>query len=263
MSHSLDPMPQNAAYPNSKGRLPSNQREIGASIFRDINLWLLLVSVALSAVLCWMYVNKPVIILSTIDRSTAVDPSTIEMKNEKSDSQVVEPIIANTKNLTESNILPSDNALPGIVQQDQAGVIVSPVKPNSKAISDLKKLQYSSDWNGWEKTNLQMQHVLSANLDGANVQKIVINTPVYYESRTMRWSKKDIAQARDILSRLVVYESNIHKLRLESRSILEDWNEFVQKTIPHQVLRADSPSITNAATQSGLINGDNLIKIEN
>ena len=137
------------------------------------------------------------------------------------------------------------------------------MKPNSKAISDLKKLQYSSDWNGWEKTNLQMQHVLSANLDGANVQKIVINTPVYYESRTMRWSKKDIAQARDILSRLVVYESNIHKLRLESRSILEDWNEFVQKTIPHQVLRADSPSITNGATQSGLINGDNLIKIEN
>ena len=149
------------------------------------------------------------------------------------------------------------------MQQDQASVVVSPVKPNSKAISDLKKLQYSSDWNGWEKTNLQMQHVLSANLDGANVQKIVINTPVYYESRTMRWSKKDIAQARDILSRLVVYESNIHKLRLESRSILEDWNEFVQKTIPHQVLRADSPSITNAATQSGLINGDNLIKIEN
>ena len=91
------------------------------------------------------------------------------------------------------------------MQQDQASVVVSPVKPNSKAISDLKKLQYSSDWNGWEKTNLQMQHVLSANLDGANVQKIVINTPVYYESRTMRWSKKDIAQARDILSRLVVY----------------------------------------------------------
>jgi hypothetical protein len=89
-----------------------------------------------------------------------------------------------------------------------------------------------------------MQHILDAQSASGDVHRIVIDIPALYKSRNLRWSQDDAAQARILLKRLEDYQEKSRTLRDEGSIILTDWNKLMDGSVPNQVLRADSPSLS-------------------
>ncbi len=204
--------------------------------------WLLGASTCLSAMLCWMYVTKPVI--ATVSAGSGADTlALVELAEDAAASSEV----ADGIEPRAGELVPSDTALPGTQApaSQQAGEgAVSP-----EAISPQRLAAEGAGGDaaamslGWEATNLRVQHILSADAGNGALEKIVINVPVLYETRTMRWTSADIVKARDVLSRLMLYERNLSNLRQEGQVLLKDWNELLEETVPAPSLRADSPSL--------------------
>jgi len=74
-----------------------------------------------------------------------------------------------------------------------------------------------------------------------------------------------VANARQILTRLMVYEGNLSKVKQEGKALLVDWNRLLEKTVPSSALRADSPSIPYNRSQGANgqnLPGDEAIKVE-
>lgn len=203
--------------------------------------WLLTVSLCLSGVLCWMYVTKPVIVHVSEDVSGAsparVDFSTHEVPPE---AQV---------NAIKPSLLPSDESLPGIKKLSRRQVPNQVASSEKGAqLTDPRQLLGGGDGSGLEATNARVQHILSANNGAGELSKIVLNVPVLYQTRTMRWTAGDVAEARSLLNRLVGYESQLAKLRKEGQYLMAEWNRLMQATVPASSLRADSPSLPHNQT---------------
>lgn len=238
--------------------------------------WLLGVSTCLSALLCWMYVTKPVIVQEVSADSPAVAPPLEQVadvktakKKDVAASQVVEP--------TSAELVPSDNQLP---RAGSGGKHVVSVNPKSVAgqgapvpidprllNSGLRGAAEPGVGLGWEKTNLKVQHILTADAGSGEHEKIVINVPVLYETRSMRWTPDHVEKAREVLARLMLYERNLSNLRKEGSAILADWNELLKETVPAGSLRADSPSLPynhGQGHQAGTLpESSSAIKVEN
>ena len=238
--------------------------------------WLLGVSTCLSALLCWMYVTKPVIVQDASANSPALVSPVGQMPEmkivEKKDamaSQAVEPVAA--------ELVPSDNQLPRAgsggkhavsanpksVAGQGAPVVIDPRLLNS----GLRGAAEPGVGLGWEKTNLKVQHILTADAGSGEHEKIVINVPVLYETRSMRWTPDHVEKAREVLARLMLYERNLSNLRKEGSAILADWNELLKETVPAGSLRADSPSLPynhGQGHQTGTLpESSSAIKVEN
>ena len=226
--------------------------------------WLLSASVCLSAVLCWMYVSKPVIVTAA---PTSVDNSFLtEPQPEDKGLEPLETPIAASNNVP--SLIPSDDKLPG-EEPSQKNSSQRGSEPKIHAVTpqvaDNGSIQSSSENTGWENTNLKVQHILRADNGDGELEKIILTVPVRYESRTMRWAPQDVLQARNILSRLMVYERDLNRLRLQGESILTDWNGLLKRTVPSGVLRADSPSLPYnrgyANAPQGLPDSSSVIKV--
>lgn len=101
----------------------------------------------------------------------------------------------------------------------------------------------SSTRQGHEETNLRVQHVLSASTPEGDLSRIVLDVPVLYPSRSLRWTEAEVARARGILARVADYHEQSRNLRGLGAEILGDWNELIERSIPAAELRADSPSL--------------------
>lgn len=179
--------------------------------------WLLLVSTTMAAVFCFMYITKP---MNSLAPSLTVRPST--------DPEQASPPADEETQAT--GLLPDPERLPG----DKA----VPTEP------DPKSARSSRPTPTFEETNLQIQHVLSAEAPGGDLSRIVINVPVLYQSRNLGWTADDIAESRKLLVQLSAYQEKVRALREESTALLAAWNRLVDSSIPDTLLRADSPSLT-------------------
>ncbi len=205
--------------------------------------WLLGASICLSAMLCWMYVTKPVIASVSIGRTPdalALVELTEDVVAARAEDASVGP--------RAGDLVPSDTDLPGaqpLASQEsgEGAVSVSPEAISPQRLAEGSGADAAAMTLGWEATNLKVQHILRADAGNGSLEKIVINVPVLYETRTMRWTSADIVNARDVLSRLMVYERNLSNLRQEGQALLKDWNEILDGTVPAASLRADSPSL--------------------
>ena len=228
--------------------------------------WLLVASTCLSVALCWMYLTKPVIKvvgLSTDssglegDIDSVINDVLTDTDSSKASANVVDHMSLRP-NGASKGLLPSDDGLPGIANQLSAPTII----PTGRSSAKADHLAFS----GWEKTNHKVQHVLQADSGNGVVEKILVEVPVFYQSRTMGWSQADISAARGLLQRLMVYEGNIHALKQEGEKMLLEWNELLAKTVPSGSLRADSPSLpynhSILATEAPLSGSEPLIKLE-
>lgn len=219
-------------------------------------------STCLSAVLCYMYVTKPVMVAPATELGSATHEQGVAHSSLGSGTP------SGPKNSTKgtaSSLIPSDSALPGM--KPAAGVTPPKgARPGSPKAIDPRKLMASGDGSGWETTNSRVQHILSADIGNGERTKIVLNVPVLYQTRTMRWTPADVKKAREILTRLMVYENSLSKIKLEGKALLIDWNQLLGKTVPAPALRADSPSLpNNHSRQSGTQNFPNsgsTIKVE-
>ena len=224
--------------------------------------WLLGVSTCLSALLCWMYVTKPVIIP---DRSPVV--ASAEQESHRTEQ---EPVVNDgaDSGLVEGSLIPSDSRLPSGSEKPVASQGVEfPLTEDPKMLNPAQlDAREQGVAIGWEKTNLKVQHILSADTGSGKNEKVVVNVPVLYESRSMRWTPEKIEKAREVLARLMVYERNLGDLRKEGGAILAEWNQIIEETVPASSLRADSPSLpynqNNGSAAAALPDSSSLIQVE-
>lgn len=86
-------------------------------------------------------------------------------------------------------------------------------------------------------------------------QKILISIPVVHRSRTLSWTKEDVAEARNLATRLKAHIEKSKALRAEAEGIIEDWQKLVRRGTPEMVLGVDSPSLTSNESDSALVRG--------
>ncbi|WP_193211050.1 hypothetical protein [Luteolibacter marinus] len=169
---------------------------------------------------CGLYLTKPVIVSPVEQGPAASSPEPVLAASPRPADQPVE------------SLLPRSNALPG-----EAG------KPQSADPRRLVAGKPDAD-STYEETNLRVQHVLRAQApDGADLGKIMLEVPVMYRSRSLRWTPEEIAKARALMTRIGNYQEASRMIRDEGQTLLAEWNQLVGDTIPAPVLRADSPSL--------------------
>jgi hypothetical protein len=184
--------------------------------------WLLAASTGLAAAFCLMYITKPVI--------QASSGNSDELRAGETGSSTA----AADKSTGKASFLPNQNSLPGETappaDASAAAARVNPATP-------------------FEQTNIRVQHVLTAEAPGGHLAKIDIDVPVLYQSRALRWTPAEVADARALLARLGDYQEKSRALRGEGAEILDAWNLLVERSIPAAQLRADSPTLP--ANQQG------------
>jgi hypothetical protein len=237
--------------------------------------WLLGVSITISAVLCWLYVTKPVILISD---SSSPGQSQAMVSNKDSAKGLLNGSEAGRSSHGKAALVPSDNGLPESSSAmnhsaDSTSLAHLPhngQSPHTRNPAMLAKSHAgaigSPFFLGWESTNLKVQHILSVDAGGGELEKIVLNVPVLYQTRTLRWTAEDITKARSVMTRLMEYERNLNQLRGEAQSILKDWNQILQTTAPTVALRADSPTLPynhgNSSEPESLPDSSSAIKLE-
>lgn len=185
--------------------------------------WLLFASTAVAATFCLAYISKPVILAT---------PSPTEQEAQKAFSS------NNPSSVNKSDtLLPDGNALPG-----------TDISPNRGATHP------SALASNFEETNIRIQHVLDAEFPSGDVSRIIVDVPVLYRSRSLRWTQDEAARARILLDRLAAYQSQVRNLRTEGTQLLDEWNSLMTGSIPGAALRSDSPSLP-ANQQDGLLPG--------
>lgn len=204
--------------------------------------WLLVASTAIAGAFCTLYITKPVIVASpsfpTISKVSAVLPPL--------------PVIK-----APPSLMPNPDHLPG----EKAAAQPNPA-------TDLKAQPPGPLAAVFEQTNLRIQHIRTAQAPGGHLAKIDFDVPVLYQSRSLRWTPTEVAEARALMIRLQDYQEKAGALRSEGTELLTAWNQLVEKSIPTSVLRADSPALpanqhdTADSPSSADLDSSELIQIQ-
>lgn len=199
----------------------SNRRSANTKTQRLYPL-LLLASTVVAGVFCFAYITKPVVPIY----STGVETAGASI-----------PI--STVPVTKPVAQPND---------------ILGTKPKNQTPATKQQLPPAPLTSGFEETNIRMQHILDAESTSGDIHRIVIDVPVLYKSRNLRWSQEDAARARVLLHRLEAYQEKSRVLRDEGQLILEDWNKLMDTSVPNHILRADSPSISTNLLKTSRLN---------
>lgn len=192
---------------------PANQRR-GACGTQRAYPWLLVTATLLAGAFCFLYINKPVIVAH---EGLPLPPAG------KPADQPGQP-----------GALLASSSLPG----DGGESTDRPV------VAEPRTLGTPSEASTYEETNLRIQHVLGARgPQGEDLGRVVLEVPVLYPSRTLRWSADDVDRARSLLTRIGDYQERSRDLRAEAVDLLTEWDQLVSSSIPAESLRADSPSL--------------------
>jgi hypothetical protein len=192
-------------------------RRVGGCPVQRVYPWLLFVSTAIAATFCLAYITKPVIL---------ANPSPVAAPQEQKD--VAANLLVATK-ITEK-LLPNSNRLPG----DPA----SPLTASAGGSPPATSLE-----SEFEETNIRVQHILDAESPSGDISRIIVDVPVLYRSRNLRWTRAKATEAGALLERLSEHQEKTRNLRDEGTALLGDWNRLMGGSIPADALRADSPSL--------------------
>lgn len=194
----------------------ANQRRNSCSVQRAYP-WLLLTSTAMAAIFCGLYIAKPVVQTAPYPQLSISSDEAPPGAEPKTQGTIV-------RAGTESDALPGDT-----MNRPAA------VEPQALASSDVE---------GFEETNLRIQHVLGATgPDGQDLGRITLEVPVLYQSGGVRWTREDVSKARSLLTRIEDYQSKSRALRDEAVHLISEWDALIIKSIPETTLRADSPTL--------------------
>jgi hypothetical protein len=207
--------------PSLPSDLNVNQRRSAASCATHRAYpWLLGVSTAIAGAFCLLYITKPVI-------SAASNVPSLSLPNTTSAAANV-IATAGKPSHAEASLLPSSQALPGETGPSHT--------PRAALTSALAK-------NPFEESNLRIQHILTAEAPGGHLARIDVEVPVLYQSRNLRWTQTEAADARNLLLRLTNFQEKSQALRAEAAELLDSWNQLINHSIPQAELRADSPTL--------------------
>ena len=208
--------------------------------------WLLSASTGTAALFCLLYITKPVI----MPAPPAIPAVTISTSKPA-------PVFA-ANHAPQSGLMPRADRLPGEAPATNMAMKPTPADPRSA-------LPGQASASAFEETNLRIQHILTAEAPGGHLNRIDIDVPVLYQSRSLRWTPAEVTVARDLLVRLMDYQEKSQILRAEGVELLDAWNQLVGTSIPAGELRADSPSLpanqmdaADAPRPAGLITTESI-----
>ena len=207
----------------SSGSFSKTNRRANSSPVQRAYPWLLMASTLMAGTFCLLYITKPVIVAAGNKETTASKPDTLS-------APAGNP--ANTKSV---GLLPDKERLPGD-SNTKAAANASPANPRRSILPP-------SHATNFEETNLRIQHILTAEAPGGHVDRIDLEVPVLYQSRSLRWTPAQVAEARGLLTRLMDYQEKSQSLRAEGMQLLDSWNRLIGESLPAHDLRADSPSL--------------------
>ncbi len=207
----------------ASGSFSKTNRRTASSPVQRAYPWLLMASTIMAGTFCLLYITKPVIVAAGNKETTAAKPETRS-------APASNP--ANTKSVS---LLPDKDRLPGD-SNNPAATNTSPANPRRSILPP-------SHATNFEETNLRIQHILTAEAPGGHVDRIDLEVPVLYQSRSLRWTPDEVAQARDLLARLMDYQEKSQSMRAEGMQLLDAWNRLIGNSLPAHDLRADSPSL--------------------
>jgi hypothetical protein len=142
---------------------------------------LLLASTAVAAVFCLLYITKPVILT----------PPTVGMPPIQESREILASTLPKGPEL-----MPPSESLPGEPAEK------SQPTPRPLASNPKNAPPATGSESGFEESNLRVQHVLTAESPGGDLSRIVLDVPVLYQSRNLRWTEEEVATARNLLDRL-------------------------------------------------------------
>lgn len=180
--------------------------------------WLLFASTAVAATFCLAYITKPVILTGPPPASPPA-----ELKEAASSGQPVQA-------MTHEKIMPDPSRLPG-----EDG------RPSAESAEG--RAPAASQNSDFEETNIRVQHVLDAESENGEIDRIIVDVPVLYRSRNLRWTQEEAGEARKLLEQLTAHQEKTRALRDEGSALLNSWNRLMGSSIPSDSLRADSPSL--------------------
>jgi hypothetical protein len=211
--------------PPSSAYSAANRRSSSGSAAQRAYPWLLLFSTAVAALFCLLYITKPVIVPAPAMLAPLPRGQTIPL--------IAAPGVVASNEAAKPDLMPSASALPG---EEEA--------THKPLPGDLRSAMPAPPTvSAFEETNLRVQHVLTAEAPGGQIDRIVLDVPVLYQSRNLRWSAAEAGEARKLLIRLMDYQEKSRELRAEAMGLLDAWNRLIEKSIPAAELRADSPSL--------------------
>jgi hypothetical protein len=218
-SETIPSLPVALATP--AGEYSKANRRAGTCPVQRAYPWLLASSTAVAALFCLMYITKPVIIAASDATRQTVPSQALAM----ADNPAKTP-----------SLMPSADRLPG-----ETSPAANAVKPT--ATDPRRALPGSAAASAFEETNMRIQHILTAEAPGGHLDRIDIDVPVLYQSRSLLWTPTEVAEARALLLRLMDYQEKSQALRAEGVELLGAWNHLIESSIPSADLRADSPSL--------------------
>ncbi len=195
----------------------ANRRSASCAVQR-VYPWLLFASTAIAATFCLAYITKPVILTGPSPIPPVSSQKGIGSAGKGGSSNPLE------------KILPDPDRLPGDSGQT----------PSASADGKSPAAAQKSDF---EETNIRVQHVLDAESANGETDRIIVDVPVLYRSRSLRWTQEEAAEARSLLTRLSEHQEKTRALRDEGAALLAAWNILMGESIPSAALRADSPSL--------------------
>jgi hypothetical protein len=201
----------------ASGEYSSHNRRSGSCATSRAYPWLLVLSTLVAALFCLLYMTKPVIVpppAMIAPAMTGAAPA--------AEGKSAEPAIAP---LLPGNSLPGEQTVEPVASDPREARVAPPASA------------------AFEETNLRIQHILTADTPAGTLDRIVLDVPVLYQSRGLRWTPAEVEQARDLLVRLMDYQDQSRALRAEGLVLLDAWNSLVERSIPAGELRADSPSL--------------------
>lgn len=197
--------PQPASFSKTNRRASGNP---GQRVYP----WLLCTSTMVAAAFCLLYITKPVVMASQQTGSGYTES----------------PVSISPTPTGNVSLMPGKDRLPG--EKPAAPAPTGSVAAPGPSVA-------------FEQTNLRIQHILTAEAPGGHLARIDLDVPVLYQSRNLRWTPEEVAQARQLLSRLADYQEKTQALRAEGAELLDAWNHLVEHSIPAGQLRADSPTL--------------------
>lgn len=206
---------------------------------------LLVASTALAATFCYLYLTKPVLPAPIAEHASTLPSATKPETPVNPATKAVAPPAKTGMHQDEALLLPSGNSLPGDPQ-----IAKAPASPAGLPGNIIPAPPSAIGASPYEETNLRIQHILSAKAPEGELGRIVVDVPVLYQSRNLRWSAKEATKARQLLTELETYQQKSRALRQEGESLLQRWNSLVQISVPEKVLRADSPTLPENQTST-------------
>ena len=234
--------------PDSLQDSPSRMNTSTSQSSTDVSLtykFLLIFSTLAAVFFCWLYVTKPTQIIQASPLQTASMTPLADNHN------------PTTKEGTQQHIVDAPS-LPGLSSAENKEITPS----NANDGVELAPSDSTTQLVGYEETNDAIQHVLIAKSESTS-ERIILEVPVIYQTRGLRFSPAESNEAGRILRALKIYHSQIKKLHTDGVNIQKAWDQLLIKSQPIEALRADSPSLPqNTGTHSSLLQENSATTIK-